>query len=504
MADAKKDSKWLRRAADTAAMVPYWDKVDAIVEGYEAVKLAGETYLPKFCDETKSEYAVRLELTKFTNIYRDVLEGLATKPFEEEVTILGDAVPSQITEFAEDVDGSGSSLTMFSAVTFFNGINSAIDWIFIDYPTVAPGAVRTVADVKASGARPFWSHVLGRNVLEVRTINVNGSEVLEYMRIYEPGLGEPDHVRVFVRQPTGIIIWFLMVESTVEGNDEGFIKEADGILTIDVIPLVPFITGRRDGHSFKFFPVMRDAADLQITLYRNESGLEFTKTMAAYPMLAANGVKPDRNPDNSIKNIAVGPNRVLYAPADSAGNAGSWAYVEPQSTSLTFLKSDIDGTKQDLRELGRQPLTAQSGQLTVITTAVAAGKARSAVSAWALALKNSLENAMVVTAKWLAIEYEPELNVFTEFDDVTDAGKDLVQLQAMRVARDLSQETLWQEMKRRKVLSPEFDAEEEKKKLLDEVPSDGTDLENANDVPQNDPTQKPESLKPLIKPAAKA
>jgi hypothetical protein len=152
---------------------------------------------------------------------------------------------------------------------------------------------------------------------------------------------------------------------------------------------------------------------------------------------------------------------------------------------MEFLQKKNNETKQDLRELGRQPLTAQSGNLTVITTAVAAGKARSAVGAWALQLKDAIENALVITAKWLKKDdYDPEINVYTDFDNFADGGADLAELGSARRAGDLSQETYWYELRRRKVLSPEFNAEKEREKLLEEIPGDG-DLENPDDVRNN-------------------
>lgn len=473
-----------KRAKDSAAMLPYWDKVDAIVEGYEAVRAAGEIFLPKFENETEDDYKTRLRLTKFTNIYRDVVEGLATKPFEEEVTLIepkdnGDTsgettkAPPQITEFCENVDGSANNLSSFAAQTFFNGINNAIDWIFVDYPTADPNVIRTVADAKKNNIRPFWSHVLGRNVLEARTEVVGSKEVLSYIRFLEPGVTEPDQIRIFEKSGE-VVTWELWKRNVNarENEKNAYVKIGEGTLTINVIPLVPFITGRRDGKSFKLYPVMRDAADLQITLYQDESALQFIKTMAGYPMLAANGMKPDKNPDGTPKKLAVGPMKVLYGTPDAAGNHGTWAYVEPDATSMDFLQKSIVLTKQDLRELGRQPLTATTGQLTVITTAVAAQKARSAVGAWALMLKQSLETALGITALWMGVKYNPQVNVFTEFDSVTEGNADLTELGAARERGDLSRETYWSELKRRKVLSPEFNSEEENKRLLNEIPSE--------------------------------
>jgi len=484
----------MKRAPDMAAMLPYWDMTDDIVEGYDAVKAAGQKYLPKFVNEEKDDYDLRLELTKFTNVYRDIVESLAAKPFEEEVTFIKTdtkTVPVELEEFAENVDGAGNNMTVFASLTMFNGVNSAIDWIFVDYPTVDRERVRTKADQKQAGIRPFWSHVLGRNILEAKDKVINGKRVLSYIRIYEPGVTELDRVRVFERGDNNVVTWELFEK--IE-NKKQFRLIDGGTLSIPVIPLVPFITGRRDGANFKIFPAMRDAADLQIKLYQSESALEYISNLAGYPMLAANGMRPEMEADGKTpKKLTRGPSRVLWGVPDGNGNSGSWAYVEPSSQSMTFLQSKNEDTKQDLRELGRQPLTANSGNLTVITTAYAAGKSKSAVSAWALGLKDTLENAYLITAMYIGIkDYEPEINVYTEFDNFTEGNSDIEALNAARANGDLSQETYWRELKRRKVLSPEFDMEKERERLLSEVPADNTNLDiNSDDDLPPDPNAEP-------------
>lgn len=487
----------LKRSKDSAAMLEYWDLTDTIVDGIDAVRLAGEKYLPKFVSEESTDYAYRRSMTKMTNIYRDTVEGLANKPFEQDVTFVVDEanpVPQVLTDFIEDVDGAGSNLTAFASATFFNGINSAIDWIFVDHSEADP-TIRTVADAKRVGLRPYWSHVLGRNVLEARQKVIAGKETLTYVRIFEPGV--PDRVRIFERAENGTVTWELRAKGATwvaapGGGETMYAVEKDGTLTIPMIPLVPFYTGRRDGRTFRFFPAMRDAADLQVDLYQQESGLKYAKTLTAYPMLAANGIAPPVDAANKPIKLAVGPGRVLYSKPNGSGQAGSWGYVEPNAASLKFLADDIKATQEQLRELGRQPLTAQSGNLTVITTAVAASKAKSAVSAWAGTLKNALENAAVITCAWLNIapsDYDPTMFVYDDFDNFTE-GKDLEDLNTMRENGDLSQETYWEEKKRRGVLSPEFDRDTELERILTETPGDGVDT-GLDDDP--DPDDKPDT-----------
>lgn len=289
-------------------------------------------------------------------------------------------------------------------------------------------------------------------------------------------------------------MWHLyqqLEEPIPEGDD--FIEIANGEMSIGFIPVVPFITGRRDGNRFKFYPVMKDAANLQIKLYQNESALEYIKVLACYPMLATDGIKPKLAADGKPDKIAVGPGRVLYGCELKNGGGGTWKYVEPNANSLEFLKKDIDKTKTDLRELGRQPLTALSSQLTTVTTSIAAGKAKSAVTTWALALKDTLENALYITMLWDKKEIpdnkQPEVYVYTGFDNVLEDGSDLEELGKARERHDISQETYWEELKRRKILSAEFTAERERERLLEDIPTDDIDRDSSDttdDAPTTD------------------
>lgn len=475
----------LKRSPDIDSMVPYWDKVTDILNGQTAIKDARTRYLPSFPDEERKDYDFRLSVAKFTNIYRDVVEGLATKPFQDEISLLGgDEIPQSLRDFAEDVDGAGNNLTSFAALTFFNAINYGIDWIFVDYPTVENVETLTIKESKEKNLRPFWSHILGKNVLEVKTEMVGSKQIITYFRYLEPSYGQdPIRVREFEKVDNKIK-WSLYRKENKDG-EEVFIEENSGFLTIDFIPMVPFITGRRDGKSFKIYPCMSDAADLQITLYQNESALEYIKVLACYPMLATDGTKPPKDSTGKPMKLHVGPNVVVYGVPKDNGDGGNWTYVEPQANSLEFLQKNIDKTKNDLRELGRQPLTALSTQLTTVTTSIAAGKAKSAVTAWAYGLKDAIENALLITMKWMKESFEPEVNVYTGFDNVLDDGADLEELGKARERGDISLETYWIELKRRKVLSPEFDESVERKRLLDDIPANEPDVLSENEADIN-------------------
>jgi hypothetical protein len=452
------------RDADLAKMAPFWETTEDILGGIHAMRDRREKYLPKFTDELGTTYEARLKTSTYTNIYRDILEGVASKPFAQEIMFEGEAPPQEILDFAENVDGAGNNLTVFASQTFYDGINTGMDWIFVDAPQ-ADNTVRTMADVRERNIRPYWSRVRAANILSIRTVRIGSNQVLEFIRILEPG--KPNNIREMERLPDGNVVYRLY-EERLEYNREMktyFWLVEQGSISIPVIPMVPFVAGRRKGKTWEMIAPMLDAVDLQVHLYQLESALKYVTMLAGYPMLAGNGVTPQKASDGSVVKLAVGPNVVLYSPIDGSGNHGEWKYVEPDANTMIFMSSQIEKAQQQLRELGRQPLTSQSGNLTVVTTIVAGSKAKSAVKMWANGLKDALENAFVITAMWMGLDYDPSLNVFTEFDDFID-GKNLEDLLAMYQAGVISMETLWYEYKRRGVLSTEFDAATERLNLL--------------------------------------
>ena len=471
------------KSADWRAMSSYWEQVSAEVEGRDAVIALGERALPKFTNETQADYDFRLKTGKYTNVYRDILEGLSQKPFAHELHLEGEDNPPSFEELIEDIDGRGNHLHVFAGETFFSGINKALDWILVDY-TLSPG-LRTVEEEKKAGVRPYWVHIPADNVIWIESEIIQGREQFTLIKILEA----PDRVRTFWRLSSeaakemnlgdgsgDAVMWKVEVR-----NKEGLWQiEQQERLTIGVIPMVPFITGRRKGTKWQFLPPMRDAADLQIELYQQETSLKYIKTSTCFPMLAGNGVTPQYGADGKPEPVPVGPLAVLYAPPNADGNSGSWEWIGTDAATLAFLASDIKETVKELRELGRQPLTAQSGNMTVINAAVAAEKGNSAVQSWALGLKDALENALAITAMWLNESNAPTVSIFTDFaiDDLD--GKSPEYLLKMRESGDLSLDTLWAEFRRREILGPEFEAETEYENILGEVPADDVDDDRNN------------------------
>jgi hypothetical protein len=451
-----------QKSADAEAMADYLEDVKNVTTGITAMRANFSRYVPKFPKERGPRYQLRRELSKMTNVFRDVLEGLASKPFSREVKV-GEP-HGALSPLIEDIDGRSNHLSVFAGNLFYQGISDAITWIRIDYPSGQQFQNRE--EELAAGVRPYWLQVNHADILEVKSERQGGGERITYVRLWEDADTilemTPNQWTRYRKGESGDWATYAMEDGS----------ESTGAITLGVVPLVPFITGRRIGKTWQFYPPMRDALDAQIELFVMQCALKFAETMTCFPILSANGVKPATDTEGKPLPLEIGPDAVLYAPPDSNGVSGSWSRVEPTTASLKHLADGIAAQIQEIRELGRQPLTAQSGNLTRISAATAASKGNSAVQQWAGGLKDALENALMITNLWLNDQTQPEVEVFTDFaagDSADDAPATLI---ALFQARAISMSTLWSELQRIGRLSDNFDPEAEFQKIIDELPGD--------------------------------
>ncbi len=504
----------LKPSSDYEAQKCYWDMLDAILGGAEKMRattaysggfVSGPVvpaasiaqlnrgdygpespYLPRFRNETSYDYETRRKWAPFTNIYADISHNLASKPFAKGLT-LEEGTAEDLITLSEDIDGQGNNLHVFAADTFKSGIDYAIDWILVEYSNVPPGV--TLADERdVLKARPYWVRIPATRMLAVYSAFLNGHEVIYHARIYEPsskmvGYDEvvTQRVRILNRVPLsfgpggkvtsyGPATWELK-EKTESKNENGDTVDAwvtvdSGPFTIGIIPLVPFRTGKRSGQCWQVKPPLENLAYMQVEEFQQESNLKTIKEMTAFPMLAGNGVTPPTDASGALIAVPVGPRAVLFAPPGGDGSHGDWSFIEPAASSLSFLQADLEKYRNEMRTLGMQPMA--SANLTVVTTANLSMKASSAVQAWALGLKDALEEAWQITCQWLKRTDEVVVVIHTDFAIEMNEGADVQAVLNAEKQAIISKRTVQDELKRRGVLSDDFDPDEEEKLLAEQ------------------------------------
>ncbi len=140
--------------------------------------------------------------------------------------------------------------------------------------------------------------------------------------------------------------------------------------------------------------------------------------------------------------------------------------IGPPADALNFLETSKEKYETQMRDLGLQPLTVAS--ITVITSANVAIKAHSQLQAWALRLKDALEQAWVFTCQWLGQKKYPNVKVHTDFGVDMQAQAELEALQKARDARVISNKLHFEELKRRGVLSDDADFDDDQQEVAEE------------------------------------
>lgn len=452
-----------------AKLADDWAMIRAIREGAASVRNAGVVYLPKFPAESDSEYARRRESAPWRPEFEDSIRSISAKPFGKEVVLQGEP-SSEMKAIAEDVDGRGNNLHTFARDTFEGGVSMGAAGILVDFPTMSPNA--TKADEQASGARPYWVSVDADEILELRTERRGAEEIVVHLRLLETvvvhnGFEELEEQRIRIIEPGKWEIWEKIKESTVV---EWRMVDT-GILTLDEVPFVFFLTAERKGSQY-VRPPMLDLAEMQIELYRFMSGEEQIYTTAGAPMLSANGMSAEafKGPSGQAE-VETGPGRVLFAPG-AEGIQTSWAYIQPAAANLTAITVKAQLIIEDMRRLGMQPMLPKTGGVTATASGIDAAKAHTALQSWALGLKDALENAFVFTRLWMGSSESVEVGVHTDFAVGLYGVEEVKELREMRKSGDLSRSTYYDELTRRGVLGPAFDKEVEEERLLEEMPED--------------------------------
>lgn len=490
-----------KTSSDFDAMRPYYRLITDINDGVEGMRRGGREYLPQFEMETDPQWTARNEHSEFTNIFTDIVENLADRPFSKEVSVVEGS--DRVKSLCEDIDGQGNNLHNFASVYFRRAIDYSVDWIYVDYTrtsaftTDASGNQRrkSAAEERQQGARPYWVRVPATEMIAVYSVVINGEEEIQHARMIEytterHGWDEISVVQVRelnrepIRDENDNIIALDNATFRIWQQREQPIGKTkrtkvvwtivdEGDISIGVIPLVPLVIGERKGKSWQILPAMKSCADMQREYYEEQNGLKNIKQLTAFPMLTASNVAPEKDDEGVIKKAPVGPRAVLYAPPTESGN-GKWEFIEPSSTSLEFLRKELEAKEKALRELGRQPLTVNqaTSNMTTGTADAAVSKSLAAIQRWALACKDALENALYLTALWIGDTVEPTVRVHTDFSLDQRNSDTFTHVATLRKDGDLSQETVWEEAQRRGILGPEFDAEAERKRLEEEQPSD--------------------------------
>jgi hypothetical protein len=189
---------------DYRSQAPTWKRLKAISNGswiqYNdngTVKITkeAEKYLIRLEGESDSDYEARLSTTPYDDKFGQTLKEFVTLSFSAGVEKLQmpfalwhSQEETEATGFKplwENIDGHHTNGDLFLFERFKEALRDGHTFIFVDYAKVQPATTLAEYREAADQRRPYWIGVEAINVLNWRTVKVNGVETIVQATIRE-------------------------------------------------------------------------------------------------------------------------------------------------------------------------------------------------------------------------------------------------------------------------------------------------------------------------------
>lgn len=442
-----------------AIMADVWAMIDALMAGTKAMREAGEAYLPRWPNEEPRDHAARLAVATLYPAYSRTIEILAAKPFSKQIA-LSNSTPSRIQEYAQNIDLEGRNLHAFAADTMTDTIAHGLSGVLVEYPK-AEGA-RSLADERAAGARPYFVRYRHDQILGWRTEKVQGVVKLSQLRLME-AVEEPDGEfgsasveQVRVLEPGS---W--RTYRRAKGKKDEWSMHDQGLTTLTEIPFV-FFYGKRRGFGLGEPPLL-ELAYQNVEHWQSKSDQQNILHVARVPILTIIGAEDAE--------ITVGAASAVKLPQDA-----DMKFVEHSGSAIDAGRQDLKDLEDRMVQTGAELLVRKAGApITARQVEVETEGNRCALQRIAEDFEDSMDQCLQFMADWIGEPDGGAVTLFKDFssDSLGEASAKLVM--DMGLAGMLTKRTVLAEQKRRGVLSPDIDIEDE----LEQVGAEGPALGEA-------------------------
>lgn len=410
-----------------------------LMGGTEAMRRAGEKYIPQKEAESARAYAVRVDRTVLRNAFAQTIGYYRGQVFSREIALdnkssaLTDEQMQRFAAWAEDVDQRGHNLTAWSGNVFAAGLVSGVTFALVDYPHIETttengvtmyraedGTMRpkTAAADADEGWSPYLVHIPAEQVLDCRAEWRKGRRVITHFR-YRETRQEQSATNPWALEDVQYIHaywldrWELWRSAVSTGQTAaGFQKVAEGRMTLNEIPVAVYMPG--DARSdFTARPALMDLAWLNIEHWRATSEQRDLLAYVRLPVWTVVGAEQKLDTDGNPVPVPFGPGNILYL---QTGGSVQSAGVDPAS---------VEAGRQDLRDLedamatyGLQIMQAQSSaRLTATQVQRETREGNSQLKNWALDYKDFLENVLRFVAQWWGLPDGPSAQVNDDYAD---------------------------------------------------------------------------------------
>nr|DAR58654.1 MAG TPA: portal [Caudoviricetes sp.] len=425
--------------------------IRALMGGTAAMRKESKNYLPKWPQEEDKAYQIRLSTSTLLPVLRETVGQMVGRVFFRDIDT--ERVAPELLPLLGNIDLKNNALPVFCAAWFADALAYGAAYAVVDYPQT-DGGNRTLADDKARGLRPYCVLVRNEDVLGFRSEERGGVEVCTQFRyrqlinVSDGEFGDKTVEQINVLEP-GRIRRYLKGNDSWELDSES-VMTAGGAL-LDFVPVVEF-TPEKSGF-FAGRPPLLELAYLNIKHWQSQSDQDNITHYVRVPLLAYSG-------GEDIQAVTAAAGNMI-----ALGSEGSLQYVEHSGAAIQAGVAALEKLESDMQAAGAKLLTRTKLALTDSQARDEQGREVSLLRHYANLFEDSVARVLGIMARWSGIKDGGTVEISGNIDADYNPAASLDVLLKMNTAGVLSNQTLFEEAKRRGLVSNMAEWEDEQARL---------------------------------------
>ncbi|EFL92638.1 hypothetical phage protein [Candidatus Regiella insecticola LSR1] len=390
---------------DYSKLTEAWDINDALMGGTLFLRQQGERYLPRWPHEDKHRYQQRLSVATLLPAYEETLKNNLGRVFSEP-TQLSETTPAVIVDYCHNMDLQGNRLDVWAQAYFSLALQYGVAHALVDYPRVE--ALKTRAEEKACGARPYAVLINPRQVIGWQSRHSGGQCQLTELRIKEQIVVEtaPYHPQKIeqIRKLTPGRVELYRKMTQADGVERWRLHDS-WVTSCPVIPLVTLYS-KRTGFMCGAPPLL-NLALLNIKHWQSQSEQDNILHVARVPILNVFGLEEGET-------LAIGAASALhFTDRTRQGNA----YTEHSGAAVGAGKAALSDLVEQMRQAGGKLLRCQnSSTKTIDQVSEERLQAHSPLYTLSNSLEDALDNILQLMADWVGEKDGGKVDIRTELE----------------------------------------------------------------------------------------
>ncbi|WP_411369767.1 DUF4055 domain-containing protein [Citrobacter braakii] len=451
---------------DYGNMVEAWDINDALMGGTLYMRQLGEAYLPRWPKEDKEDYKKRLSVATLFPAYEETIKQNIGRVFAEPIK-LAENVPDQLREYAKNIDLEGTRLDVWAQSFFGLAMQYGLSHALVDYPRVDAEQVKTKADEKATGARPYVTMLNPRQVIGWKSKMTAGKVVLTELRIKEvvvedgDDFGQTKVEQIRLLKPGQVQIYRKATGDNIQAN---WVLHEEWQTSRKDITLVTLYT-KRTGFMCGSPPLLNMAL-LNIKHWQSQSEQDNILHVARVPLLTVFGLEEGQE-------LVIGSSSATQF---SDRQTQGLEYVEHTGTSISAGKESLTDLVEQMRQAGAKLLrTDNTSTKSVDQTSEEKMQEQSPLYTMATSLEDTLDNILQIMAEYIGEKEGGNVDVRTELDVESKEFNPpaALAIQSLRQGGDLLRIDAIKTLQKLNLIDADADPE----KVLDELLAESSSLD---------------------------